>query len=65
MITVPTPLWKSLLSCTKCVCDLCGNLVEGLFYRYKLCEFDAHTLCTQLPEYVRHVMHTDNPLRLQ
>ncbi|MBA0666412.1 hypothetical protein Goklo_002824 [Gossypium klotzschianum] len=65
MITVPTPLWKSLPSCTKCVCDLCGNLVEGLFYRCKLCKFNAHTLCTQLPEYVRHVMHTDNPLRLQ
>ncbi|TYI87584.1 hypothetical protein E1A91_D04G145800v1, partial [Gossypium mustelinum] len=32
-----------------------------LFYRCKLCEFDAHTLCTQLPEYVQHVMHTDNP----
>ncbi|MBA0872277.1 hypothetical protein Goshw_010396, partial [Gossypium schwendimanii] len=32
MITMPTPLWKSLLSCTQCVCDLCGNLVEGIFY---------------------------------
>ncbi|MBA0601371.1 hypothetical protein Gorai_004551, partial [Gossypium raimondii] len=49
MITMPTSLWKSLLSSTKCVCDLCGNHVEGLFYWCKLCEFDAHTLCTQLP----------------
>ncbi|XVF08163.1 hypothetical protein REPUB_Repub06bG0202400 [Reevesia pubescens] len=47
------------------VCDLCGDPVEGLFYRCKLCEFDVHPLCTQLPENVRHVMHKDHPLRLQ
>ncbi|XVF55197.1 hypothetical protein PTKIN_Ptkin06aG0017500 [Pterospermum kingtungense] len=35
------------------VCDLCGDPVEGLFYR------------CYLPEYVRHVMHKDHPLRLQ
>ncbi|XVE61950.1 hypothetical protein DITRI_Ditri06bG0079500 [Diplodiscus trichospermus] len=47
------------------VCDLCSDPVEGLFYRCKQCEFDVHPLCTQLPEYVRHVMHKDHPLRLQ
>ncbi|XVF55198.1 hypothetical protein PTKIN_Ptkin06aG0017600 [Pterospermum kingtungense] len=47
------------------VCDLCVDPVEGLFYRCKLCEFDVHPLCTQLPEHVRHVMHKDHPLRLQ
>ncbi|XP_017976365.1 PREDICTED: uncharacterized protein LOC18597688 [Theobroma cacao] len=46
-------------------CDLCGDPIEGIFYHCKLCEFDVHPLCTQLPEYVRHVMHKDHPLRLQ
>ncbi|XVE61949.1 hypothetical protein DITRI_Ditri06bG0079400 [Diplodiscus trichospermus] len=40
-------------------------LSKGFFYRCNLCEFDVHPLCTQLPEYVRHVMHEDHPLRLQ
>ncbi|XWS55622.1 hypothetical protein CRYUN_Cryun09bG0016600 [Craigia yunnanensis] len=46
-------------------CDLCGDTVEGLFYRCNLCDFDVHPPCTQLPQYVRHVMHKDHPLRLQ
>ncbi|XWS55621.1 hypothetical protein CRYUN_Cryun09bG0016500 [Craigia yunnanensis] len=47
------------------VCDLCGDTVERLVYRCNLCEFVVHPLCTQLPQYVRHVMHKDHPLRLQ
>ncbi|OMO97278.1 C1-like protein [Corchorus olitorius] len=47
------------------VCDLCNDPVEGLFYRCQLCEFDVHPCCTQLPEYVRHVMHKEHPLKLQ
>ncbi|KAE8662759.1 Pyrroline-5-carboxylate synthetase isoform 1 [Hibiscus syriacus] len=46
-------------------CDLCGDLVEGLFYRCSICDFDVHPLCTQLPEDVRHAMHPYHPLRLQ
>ncbi|KAF8050188.1 hypothetical protein N665_2031s0006 [Sinapis alba] len=38
-------------------CDICNESVEGLFYRCKLCEFDVHPLCTQLPQNVRHVLH--------
>ncbi|KAK6231358.1 DC1 - like 10 [Theobroma cacao] len=46
-------------------CDLCGDPVQGIFYQCRLCEFDVHPLCTKLPEYVRHVMHKEHPLRLQ
>ncbi|KAK2657783.1 hypothetical protein Ddye_010835 [Dipteronia dyeriana] len=46
------------------ICDVCGDHVEGLFYRCKLCEFDVHPLCTQLPQEVRHVLHPQHPLRL-
>ena len=42
-----------------------ATLSKGFFYRCKLCEFDVLPLCTQSPEYVRHVMHKDHPLRLQ
>ncbi|KAF8104142.1 hypothetical protein N665_0178s0026 [Sinapis alba] len=37
-------------------CDIFNQSVEGLFYRCKLCEFDVHPLCTQLPQKVRHVL---------
>ncbi|XVF76688.1 hypothetical protein PTKIN_Ptkin13bG0286800 [Pterospermum kingtungense] len=47
------------------VCDLCDDPVEGLFYRCNLCDFDVHPPCTKLPQYIRHVMHKDHPLRLQ
>ncbi|KAK1563009.1 hypothetical protein Q3G72_020736 [Acer saccharum] len=47
------------------ICDVCGDHVEGLFYRCKLCEFDVHPLCTQLPQDVGHVLHPQHPLRLQ
>ncbi|KAL5740533.1 hypothetical protein ACOSQ2_029713 [Xanthoceras sorbifolium] len=47
------------------ICDFCGDHVEGLFYRCKLCEFDVHPQCTQLPQDVRHVLHPHHPLRLQ
>ncbi|XVF76689.1 hypothetical protein PTKIN_Ptkin13bG0286900 [Pterospermum kingtungense] len=46
-------------------CDLCGDPVKGLFYRCNLCDFDVHPPCTQLPQYVWHVMHKDHPLGLQ
>ncbi|KAK8542476.1 hypothetical protein V6N13_136951 [Hibiscus sabdariffa] len=47
------------------VCDLCEDPVEGLFYRCELCDFSVHPICTQLPEYTRHVRHKDHPLRLE
>ncbi|KAA8516380.1 hypothetical protein F0562_016673 [Nyssa sinensis] len=45
-------------------CDVCGEFVEGLFYRCKDCEFDVHPLCTQLPQHLRHALHTIHPLML-
>ncbi|KAL4325218.1 hypothetical protein GQ457_11G011190 [Hibiscus cannabinus] len=47
------------------VCDLCDDPVEGLSYRCELCDFSVHPICTQLPEYTRHVRHKDHPLRLE
>ncbi|KAM7468042.1 hypothetical protein LguiB_015604 [Lonicera macranthoides] len=44
------------------VCDVCGDGVEGLFYRCKDCEFDVHPLCTQLPPSLRHPLHLPHPL---
>ncbi|KAF8101891.1 hypothetical protein N665_0201s0198 [Sinapis alba] len=46
-------------------CDICNESVEGLFYRCKLCEFDVHPLCTQLPQHVRHVLHPDHHLEFR
>ncbi|XVE96935.1 hypothetical protein REPUB_Repub02eG0267000 [Reevesia pubescens] len=46
-------------------CDVRGDLVEGLFYRCQLCDFDVHPICTQLPEHVRHIMHPNHLLKLQ
>ncbi|KDO48122.1 hypothetical protein CISIN_1g042732mg [Citrus sinensis] len=46
-------------------CDVCGDSIEGLFYRCKLCEFDVHPVCTQLPQQVRHVLDAAHPLTLQ
>ncbi|KAA8516383.1 hypothetical protein F0562_016676 [Nyssa sinensis] len=46
-------------------CDVCGEFVEGLFYGCKDCEFDVHPLCTQLPQHLRHALHTIHPLMLQ
>jgi len=47
------------------VCDICDESVEGLFYRCKLCEFDVHPLCTQLPQHVRHVLHPAHHLEFR
>ncbi|KAJ4704588.1 Cysteine/Histidine-rich C1 domain family protein [Melia azedarach] len=47
------------------ICDVCGDYVEGLLYRCKLCDFDVHPLCTQLPRHVRHFLHPLHPLTLQ
>ncbi|KAG8376948.1 hypothetical protein BUALT_Bualt09G0117100 [Buddleja alternifolia] len=47
------------------VCDVCADPVEGLFYRCKKCEFNVHPLCTQLPQNLRHALHTIHPLNLQ
>ncbi|PIN12979.1 hypothetical protein CDL12_14401 [Handroanthus impetiginosus] len=47
------------------ICDVCSVPVEGLFYRYKECEFDVHPLCTQLPEKLQHALHKTHNLTLQ
>lgn len=47
------------------ICDICRDPVEGLFYRCKDCDFDAHPLCTQLPKDVCHVIDSKHPLKLQ
>ncbi|KAK9266431.1 hypothetical protein L1049_021434 [Liquidambar formosana] len=47
------------------ICGVCGDRVEGRYYRCNLCNFDVHPLCTQLPQFVRHAMHPGRPLRLQ
>ncbi|CAK9185372.1 unnamed protein product [Ilex paraguariensis] len=47
------------------VCNVCGDHVEGLFYRCKDCEFDVHPLCTQLPQSLCHALHPAHPLTLQ
>ncbi|KAL7228976.1 hypothetical protein ACSBR2_007635 [Camellia fascicularis] len=46
-------------------CDLCGHLVNGLFYTCQTCSFDAHPLCTRLPLHVRHAFHPQHVLTLQ
>jgi len=46
-------------------CDICDESVEGLFYRCKICEFDVHPLCTQLPQHVRHVLHPAHHLEFR
>ncbi|KAA8516382.1 hypothetical protein F0562_016675 [Nyssa sinensis] len=46
-------------------CDVCGELVEGLCYRCKDCEFNVHPLCTQLPQQLCHARHTIHPLKLE
>ncbi|KAL8051169.1 hypothetical protein ABFX02_06G128100 [Erythranthe guttata] len=46
-------------------CDLCGDLVHGLFYTCQGCEFDVHPLCTQLPQHVRLTQHPQHLLKLQ
>ncbi|KAL3838453.1 hypothetical protein ACJIZ3_023044 [Penstemon smallii] len=33
-------------------CDLCGDLVNGLFYTCGGCNFDLHPLCTKFPMHV-------------
>ncbi|KAL1210018.1 Protein VACUOLELESS GAMETOPHYTES [Cardamine amara subsp. amara] len=47
------------------VCDICDESVEGLFYRCKICEFDVHPLCTELPQHVRHVLHPAHHLEFR
>ena len=47
------------------ICDVCRDPVEGLFYRCKDCDFDAHPLCTQLPKELRHVADNKHSLKLQ
>ncbi|KAG8390043.1 hypothetical protein BUALT_Bualt01G0042100 [Buddleja alternifolia] len=46
-------------------CDLCGDLVHGLFYTCRACEFDVHPLCTQLPLHVQLPLHPHHLLKLQ
>ncbi|KAK7339721.1 hypothetical protein VNO77_20402 [Canavalia gladiata] len=47
------------------VCNVCGTFVNGLFYRCKVCDFDVHPLCIQLPQHTRHPLHPHHVLRLQ
>lgn len=47
------------------ICNVCGDSIEGLFYRCKDCEFDVHPLCTQLPQYLCHALHPSHYLTLQ
>ncbi|KAF8050184.1 hypothetical protein N665_2031s0002 [Sinapis alba] len=49
----------------KRACDICNESVEGLFYRCKLCEFDVHPLCTQLPQHVRHMLQPAHHLEFR
>ncbi|KGN54285.1 uncharacterized protein LOC101203482 [Cucumis sativus] len=46
-------------------CDICHDPVHGLVYRCNDCDFNAHPLCTQLPQELRHVIHDNHPLNLQ
>ncbi|CAK9185370.1 unnamed protein product [Ilex paraguariensis] len=47
------------------VCDVCGDHVEGMFYRCENCEFNLHPLCTLLPQSLRHVLHLEHELTFQ
>ncbi|KAK4436590.1 hypothetical protein Salat_0822700 [Sesamum alatum] len=47
------------------LCDLCGDLVHGLFYTCRACDFDVHPLCTQLPLNVQFPLHPHHLLKLQ
>lgn len=50
----------------KGLCNLCGDEVEGLFYRCELCCFNIHPLCTKLPEYASvPLCHPGHQLQLQ
>ncbi|XP_038882329.1 uncharacterized protein LOC120073578 [Benincasa hispida] len=46
-------------------CDICLDPVDGLVYRCKDCDFDAHPLCTQLPQEISHVIGGSHSLNLQ
>ncbi|KAG9149492.1 hypothetical protein Leryth_020517 [Lithospermum erythrorhizon] len=46
-------------------CDLCGDLVNGLFYSCEECEVDLHPLCTLLPPTAKHALHPQHILKLQ
>ncbi|XP_004142190.1 uncharacterized protein LOC101223041 [Cucumis sativus] len=47
------------------ICDICRDAVDGLFYRCKDCDFDAHPLCTQLPKTLHHLIDNKHALNLQ
>lgn len=47
------------------VCDLCGEVVNGLYYTCRACRFDIHPLCTELPASVEHAAHPHHLLTLQ
>ncbi|KAH6769185.1 hypothetical protein C2S51_014521 [Perilla frutescens var. frutescens] len=46
-------------------CHICGDLVRGLFYTCRACNFDVHPLCTQLPLQVQLPLHPHHLLKLQ
>ncbi|EYU35250.1 hypothetical protein MIMGU_mgv1a020100mg, partial [Erythranthe guttata] len=46
-------------------CDLCRDLVHGLFCACEGCEFDVHLLCKQLPLHVCLPQHPQHLLKLQ
>ncbi|XP_056164104.1 protein VACUOLELESS GAMETOPHYTES-like [Syzygium oleosum] len=47
------------------VCDLCGDIVNGLYYTCRACRFDVHPLCTELPASVAHAAHPHHLLTLR
>lgn len=46
-------------------CDVCGELVNGLFYSCEECEIDIHPLCTLLALNANYHLHPQHVLRLQ
>lgn len=57
---------RLMTSDCKRVCHLCGDDVEGLFYRCTLCDFNIHPLCTKLrQEIFLQSLHPTCPLKLQ
>ncbi|KAG9160777.1 hypothetical protein Leryth_008616 [Lithospermum erythrorhizon] len=46
-------------------CDVCGDLVNGLFYSCEECLIDIHPICTLFPLNAKHDPHPQHVLRLQ
>ncbi|KAL1210017.1 hypothetical protein V5N11_020578 [Cardamine amara subsp. amara] len=44
----------------KRMCNICDESVEGLYYQCEPCGFDVQPICSQLPQHVSHVHHSDH-----